>query len=120
MGRIKGKNVVFFKGNSNDILPLLKEGSFDFVYIDGDHAYSQFKKDFKNCLSLVKPGGILCGDDYEVHISKVNRAITEQKKEEDYIRDSNGTWYHPGITLAMSEREIPNLTVEEGFWYFKV
>lgn len=35
----------------------------DFIYIDGDHSYSQAKKDMKNYFLKVKKGGLLAGHD---------------------------------------------------------
>jgi len=37
---------------------------FDIVYIDGDHMYNSVMSDIHNCLSVIKPGGIISGHDY--------------------------------------------------------
>lgn len=37
----------------------------DMVFIDGDHRYETVKKDIKRALSLLKPGGIISGHDYD-------------------------------------------------------
>lgn len=37
---------------------------FDWVYIDGDHAYEAVKLDLEIYYAKVKPGGYLTGDDY--------------------------------------------------------
>jgi hypothetical protein len=36
----------------------------DFVFIDGDHSFEQVSKDIRNYSRLIKPGGLLCGHDY--------------------------------------------------------
>lgn len=37
---------------------------FDWVYIDGDHAYEAVKRDLETYYEKLKPGGYLTGDDY--------------------------------------------------------
>lgn len=54
---------------------------FDFVYIDGDHSYTQVKKDLENYYPKVKVDGILSGDDY--HLEEVRRAVDEFAKEHE-------------------------------------
>lgn len=36
----------------------------DFVWIDGNHEYDYAKADIENYWPLIRPGGLLCGDDY--------------------------------------------------------
>ena len=43
-----------FKGYSDRVLPLLQEKSFDMVYIDGDHRYSEVKKDLYHAVRLIQ------------------------------------------------------------------
>ena len=40
-------------------LEKIKDKSFDFLFIDGDHSYAGVKKDFKMYSPLVKKGGIV-------------------------------------------------------------
>ena len=51
---------------------------FDFVYIDGDHAYEEVLKDLEAWYPKLKKFGVMCGDDYG-HISGhgVIKAVTE-------------------------------------------
>jgi len=39
--------------------------TFDMVFIDGDHSYEAVKFDIEHFGPLVRPGGLLCGHDYE-------------------------------------------------------
>jgi uncharacterized Rossmann fold enzyme len=41
------------------------DGSMDFVFIDADHSYEGCMADLKAWAPKVKPGGLLCGHDYE-------------------------------------------------------
>lgn len=43
--------------SSDEILPVLRGGEFNLVYIDGDHSYSQVIKDLENCRRLLVGGG---------------------------------------------------------------
>lgn len=42
-----------------------EDESVDFYHTDGCHDYEEVKKDIEAWLPKVKPGGILCGDNYE-------------------------------------------------------
>lgn len=49
---------------------------YDFVFIDGSHDYADVKFDIENFWSVVRPGGILCGHDYNI-FEGVNKAVEE-------------------------------------------
>ena len=40
--------------------------ALDFAYIDGDHSYEGVSADLRTLLPLIRPGGIVAGDDYGV------------------------------------------------------
>jgi len=50
--------------NSVDAAPMYEDNFFDFVYIDGDHAYDGVMRDLTLFYEKVKPGGLIVGDDY--------------------------------------------------------
>jgi len=104
------------RGNSENILPLLREEAFDIIFIDGDHSYSAAIRDIKNSLALVKNGGIICGDDLNLQLSQVDKENTLKNAEADFIKDkkTNGN-YHPGVTLAVAEI-FGDVSVWGGFW----
>jgi len=54
----------------------------DWIYIDGDHSYEGCLKDLENSLKVVKPGGLILGDDYGWPDAK---------------------WSKPGVTKAVNE-----------------
>jgi Methyltransferase domain len=108
--------VLSARGRSADVLPLLAPGSFDLVYVDGDHAYSAVKRDIENAKHLVTDGGILCGDDLEVELGAVDEVHARANQERDFICDPRtGQWFHPGVTLAVSE-SIGGVASWDGFW----
>jgi SAM-dependent methyltransferase len=57
--------IVKLRGRSQQVLPLLAEASFDFIYVDGSHLALDVLQDAAACWRLVRPGGIIVFDDYE-------------------------------------------------------
>jgi len=51
---------------SADAATSFADDYFDWVYIDGNHLYEFVKADLNAFFPKVKPGGLLCGDDYGV------------------------------------------------------
>jgi hypothetical protein len=56
--------IIPIRGFSQHIIPMLREGYFDAVYIDANHNYEHVKKDIQLCLTMIKPGGYIGGHDY--------------------------------------------------------
>lgn len=75
--------------------------SLDFVFIDADHGYEGCKRDIEAWVNKVKPGGLLCGHDYEnTDFPKfgVTKAVNEFVSSRQLTVDlgSNFTWFvHP-------------------------
>ena len=77
-------NVLIHRGKSEKVLQEFEDAYFDWVYIDGNHYYEYVLKDLRLCLSKVKPGGIIAGDDYEWGEKEdfpVKRAVQDFVKE---------------------------------------
>ena len=81
---------------SDDAVSEFEDESVDFVFVDGLHTYEQTIQDCINYLPKVKPGGIICGHDYNV-IRGVTRAVDEfsslHKKSVKDLRSSTRAWY---------------------------
>jgi hypothetical protein len=58
-------NVLIHRGTSASVLPTLADAFLDWVYIDGNHRYEYVLEDLKLAHPRVRPGGFLCGDDYD-------------------------------------------------------
>lgn len=56
--------VVIHRATSAEAAAHIAEASLDWAYIDGDHSYEVVRTDVELYAAKVKPGGILCGDDY--------------------------------------------------------
>ena len=61
--------------DSDEAVCLIPDSSLDFIYIDGLHSYKQVKKDINNYVKKLKPGGIICGHNFEV--PGVAKAVVE-------------------------------------------
>ena len=67
----------------------------DWIYIDGNHSYEQCIKDLKNALNIVKPGGLIIGDDYGWPDAKwqkasVTKAVNEFVLSNDFGMNRQG------------------------------
>jgi predicted O-methyltransferase YrrM len=51
-------------GASADIAATFPDGTFDVVFIDGDHAYPAVVSDITEWMPTLKAGGLLCGHDF--------------------------------------------------------
>lgn len=62
--KIERGQVVVMRMRSVDAAAKLAEASLDWAYIDSDHTYESVKSDLERLHRVVKPGGLLAGDDY--------------------------------------------------------
>lgn len=83
---------------SSEAAKHIPDGSLDFVFIDADHGYEGAKADIRAWFKKVKPGGLLCGHDYEnTAFPKfgVTRAVKEFSRESGLLFElgENFTWF---------------------------
>lgn len=69
--------VIPMRGLCADVLPMLASGTFDAIWIDGDHRYEGVRADIAQARRLVKPGGLVCGHDYDVSHADVMEAVNK-------------------------------------------
>jgi hypothetical protein len=123
------KRVLIQRGDSRTILPeLAKEyaGKFDLIFIDGDHRYDVAVCDVRNAVSLIREGGILCGDDLEAQLYELNglnrhkMALVANADYIAHVETGQGLidGYHPGVTQAVAEIIGP-VSCFEGLWAVK-
>lgn len=106
------------RGKSAEILPTLPEERFSIVFLDGSHNYEQVSADIRSSMRLVRPAGILCGDDLELTVAEIDPAELVQAIESgaDFVpHNASGRSYHPGVTKAVGQM-LPPPSVWEGFW----
>ena len=108
------RHICVYRDNSQAILPSMESRSYDLIYIDGDHTYPSVKYDLVESQKLVRPGGLICGDDLE--LSAVPGNVEQHEKnlinQKDYCDELH---YHPGVTQAVVE-EFGEISSQEGFW----
>ena len=76
------KNVHLIQGNSNKVLKKIDMNKIDYVFLDGGHEYNTVKNDLDNCIEVVKKGGIVLCDDYNLGSAPgVKKAIDEFVKK---------------------------------------
>lgn len=84
------------KQGSNDAAKLLKDDSYDFIFVDGDHCLRQVLNDLDNYVPKVKNGGIIAGHD--IGIGSVTMAIQSWCKRHNIDLNQvhlieNTAWY---------------------------
>ena len=60
------KNVHLIQGNSNKVLSKMDMSKIDYVFLDGGHEYNTVKNDLDNCIEVIKKGGTVLCDDYNL------------------------------------------------------
>ncbi len=71
-------NVHLIQGNSNKVLKKIDMGKIDYVFLDGGHEYNTVKNDLDNCIEVIKKGGTVLCDDYNLGSAPgVKEAIDE-------------------------------------------
>ena len=63
------------------------------MYIDASHDYQSVKNDIESWITKVKPGGIICGDDYINGWPDVIRAVNEVFSKNKISIIGNQQWY---------------------------
>ena len=103
------------RAKSKIFLPLLKDQSFDLIYIDGSHYYLDAKRDMREAKRLLKPGGLICGDDLGAAPRDDLIALARNNIGSDLLV----LLMHvssPASMLAASE-EFERVNCENGFWW---
>ena len=110
--------VVITKGNSREVLPGLAEASYEIIFLDGSHLYADIYHDIVQAKRLVKDGGIVCGDDFELPVDAADQEAHQQKLSNnvDFTEDPfSGVGYHPGVSQAIADA-FGEVSVWDGLW----
>ena len=109
--------ISILQGSSEEILPYIKGGVADIIFIDGDHSYDAVLRDITVSSILLKDGGILCGDDLELQYQEVDQTAMNNFKYSDVTTDpKTKERYHPGVSMAVHDYFKMEVSTWEGLW----
>ena len=117
------KRINLIEATSGDASKQIDDESQDLIFIDADHRYMYIKKDIEVWLRKLRKGGILCGHDCEIILSKGLETMDEIFRHED-----KAEVIHWGVCRAVTElggkkyREMninaPHESLKSGIWYY--
>lgn len=70
-----GHKIKWIKKKSTEAAEIFVDGTLDFVYIDGNHAYDFVKEDIRLYYPKLKENGLLAGHDYDM--KSVKKAVDD-------------------------------------------
>ena len=87
---------------------------FDVIIIDASHYYEDVKLDLMESKKILKEGGIIIIDDYELDVSKISFEELYKLKNIDTDFFTKNIQFHPGVTLAVKENFNFKLSEKNG------
>jgi len=86
--RFKDSPVTIYRMNSQEFFKIFAE-TVDWVYVDGDHSYNGVMHDLTNALRVIKPNGIILGDDYSIVPPKAGHKPDVKRAVDDFVKQNN-------------------------------
>jgi hypothetical protein len=77
--RLEPYDCMVFRLTSMEAVNYFKDNFFDFVYIDGNHAFPYIAEDVYEWTKKVRPGGIVSGHDYWVSSPSATNVVSHVK-----------------------------------------
>lgn len=104
---IKADKVEINIGFSHVVLKNMPDSYFDWVYLDTDHSYNTTARELNILNKKVKPGGIICGHDYNMGnwVGNIRYGVIEAVHE--FCLNYN--WEL--IYITINEREMPSFAI---------
>jgi len=100
--RFGSDNVVIARGKSVEVAANWPYGQIDFLFVDASHDYDSVLKDLKAWVPLLRPGGVVCGDDWN-------------REEMSELKGSARSAFQDFFKTA-----FPNLGIVERFWAHQI
>jgi len=111
---MKSHNVKFLKMKSEEAINHFKDGTLDFVYIDGNHLYDYAMLDILLWSRKVRVGGVISGHDY---YNADKSRVGVKSAVDDYTRYHKiNPWY---ITDMVKERERKKKNPRRSWFWVK-
>lgn len=102
--------VIPIRGKSEDVAGILAHGTFDLVYLDGDHRFDAIADDIARFSPLVATTGVLCGDDCEGRVGDFDPEFLHAGQAEDFHES-----VHCGVVLAVGQA-FANYSIDYNVW----
>ena len=119
-----GKRVHLLGGWSGSILRTLPACHFDFVYIDGAHDARSVLSDAVNAWYILKPGGLLIFDDYQIHEGRMPEDLVPTRVLDTFVAamGSDIEVLFKGYQLIVRKKveatmRVPNQTQFADYYY---
>lgn len=111
-----GLRINVIRADSAAFLPILKDALFDLIYVDGSHYYEDVKRDLQQALRLIRPGGIIAGDDLDLVPTPELLDLAHKNIEKNFVLLDGGLGFHPGVMLAVHEI-LGSVQSDQGTWW---
>tara|TARA_B100000123_G_C25692764_1_gene411604 strand:- start:114 stop:686 length:573 start_codon:yes stop_codon:yes gene_type:complete len=82
-------NIILHEDFSFNVEHKFKDGTFDFVYVDGEHDYESVERDIKLYLPKLKPLSLFGGHDYHVGFQVIEAVNNLFGKPDDIFGDTS-------------------------------
>jgi len=103
--------VIPIRTKSDIATTILKEQTFDFIFLDGDHRFEAILSDIKEYSPLAKKGNsVLCGHDCDGYIPDFDADLLEKGKNRDVYKG-----IHCGVVLAVGTA-FKEYSVDHNIW----
>ena len=90
--------------SSEDAARIMRDATFDMVFIDADHSYAATRRDIADWLPKVKPGGYLAGHDCEGRVGEFGMERLKAGLDRDTIPGNDRfREIHAGVVVACHE-----------------
>ena len=89
--------------------------SVDLVFLDGAHDYESVKRDIVQWLPVLKPGGIMCGHDYDCPSEDISpHELVSLSLQDDY------EGFHYGVIRAVDEAFPTGVKFRNRIWWTEI
>ncbi len=107
--------------DSHQGLKLIAPHSLSLCFIDADHRYAHVSQDIDLATSLIRPGGILCGHDYDQSWRECKMIM--DREGPDCLNQDAVDGIHVGVSKAVDERFSPaklNVIKKAAVWWVQL